>query len=222
MTKSIQIVLGSVLILVGGAEEAGASDPATTSGAVARAVQRSVQVASSDATHEDGPHVRCPPQVPAALTPPADATLAAGFPARGVQIYVCSAPAAGGSPTWTLKAPHAVLSKDGETAAIHSAGPSWQALDGSLVTGAKTASAPAADGHSVPQLLLKATTHAGPGVFADTTWVQRLETVGGSAPATGCDPAHVNAQILVPYRAEYFFYRVAPTGKHVQQCAGTP
>jgi hypothetical protein len=197
MTKSIQIVLASILILVGSGE-AGASDP----------------------------RVRCPRQIPAALNPPADATLAAGFPARGVQIYVCSSSpssaAAGGSPTWTLKAPHAVLSKDGETAAIHFAGPGWQALDGSLVTGSKIASAPAADGSSIPQLLLKATTTAGPGLFADTTWVQRLETVGGTAPATGCDAAHLNAQILVPYRAEYFFYRVAPSGKHVHQCAGTP
>jgi hypothetical protein len=221
MTKSIQIVLGSVLILVDGAR-AGASEPATTGGAVPPAVPRSAQVASSDGAHADGPHVRCPRQVPAALAPPADATLAAGFPARGVQIYVCSAAAAGGSPAWTLKAPHASLTKDGEIAAIHFAGPSWQALDGSLVTGAKTASSPATDGHSIPQLLLKATTHAGPGVFADTTWIQRLETVGGNAPATGCDAAHVNAELLVPYRAEYVFYRVAPSGKHVQQCAGNP
>jgi hypothetical protein len=224
MTKSIEIALGGVLILIGSGQ-VGASDLGPNNGAVRRAEQRPPRVAASDATHEEGPRVRCPRQVPAALNPPADATLAAGFPARGVQIYVCSTPASaapGSSPTWTLKAPHALLSKDGETAAIHFAGPGWHALDGSLVTGSKTASAPAADGSSIPQLLLKAATSAGPGLFADTTWIQRLETVGGTAPATGCDAAHLNAQMLVPYRAEYFFYRVAPSGKHVHQCAGTP
>jgi len=162
---------------------------------------------------------RCPHDTPAALNPPADATLAAVLPARGVQIYTCAAPAAGGAPAWTLKAPHAVLGKDGDVQAIHFAGPSWQALDGSIVTGAKVAAAAAPDGTSIPWLLLQGTTHTGAGSFAGITWIQRLDTENGAAPATGCDDAHVGAQVLAAYGADYFLYRAAVDGERIQQCA---
>lgn len=162
--------------------------------------------------------VRCPFDVPAVLNPPAEATLSDSFAARGVQSYTCAVPAAGGAPAWTLKAPHAVLFKGFETAAIHFAGPSWQANDGSLVTATRAAGDPGPDPTAIPWLLLKAATNVGPGIFADVTWVQRLDTEGGVAPATGCDDLHVGAQVLVPYRANYFFYRTALSGQKVRQC----
>ncbi|MBV8865630.1 MAG: DUF3455 domain-containing protein [Acidobacteriaceae bacterium] len=41
-----------------------------------------------------------------------------------------------------------------------------------------------------------------------TTFIQRLNTGGGSAPATGCAVAtDVGKQTLVPYSADYFFFR---------------
>lgn len=41
-----------------------------------------------------------------------------------------------------------------------------------------------------------------------TTFIQRLNTRGGSAPATGCSiAADVGKQALVPYSADYFFFR---------------
>ena len=41
-----------------------------------------------------------------------------------------------------------------------------------------------------------------------TTFIQRLNTNGGSAPATGCSIASdVGKQALVPYSADYFFFR---------------
>lgn len=43
-----------------------------------------------------------------------------------------------------------------------------------------------------------------------TTWVQRLNTIGGVAPATGCAmAADVGKKMLVPYEADYYFYRDA-------------
>ena len=43
-----------------------------------------------------------------------------------------------------------------------------------------------------------------------TTVIQRLHTSGGVAPATGCETlADVNKQALVPYTADYFFYKAA-------------
>ena len=161
---------------------------------------------------------RCPRALPAALDPPADATLAAVLAARGVQIYTCTAATPDAAPVWTLKAPHAVLSKTVEVAAIHFAGPSWQAVDGSLVTGVKLTAAPSPDATAVPWLLLKALTNAGAGIFSDVTFIQRLNTEGGAAPATGCDAAHLDAQVLAPYRADYFFYHTAAAGARIRQC----
>jgi Protein of unknown function (DUF3455) len=41
-----------------------------------------------------------------------------------------------------------------------------------------------------------------------TTFIQRLNTKGGSAPATGCSTsADVGKQALVPYSADYIFFR---------------
>jgi len=41
-----------------------------------------------------------------------------------------------------------------------------------------------------------------------TTFIQRLNTSGGLAPATGCSsPADVGKQQFVPYTADYFFYK---------------
>ena len=160
----------------------------------------------------------CPSDLPAVLDVPADATLVAMLPARGVQIYTCTAAVAGTPPVWTLKAPHAVLGKPGDLEAIHFAGPSWQATDGSLIVGSKVAAAPSPDLTAIPWLLLKATSNSGPGLFADVTYVQRLNTEGGVAPTTGCDDAHPDAQVLVPYRADYFFYHAAAAGARVRQC----
>jgi hypothetical protein len=43
---------------------------------------------------------------------------------------------------------------------------------------------------------------------AKTTFIQRLNTKRGSAPPSGCSVfADVSKQVLVPYSAEYFFFR---------------
>jgi hypothetical protein len=165
-----------------------------------------------------GSVARCPDGLPQALNPPADTTLLPVLGAKGVQIYVCATPAAGGDPVFTLKAPHAVLAQGGEMAAIHFAGPTWQALDGSQVVGARLASAPSPDPTAIAWLLLQATPTGAPGLFADVTTIQRLNTEGGLAPATGCDAAHLGAQVLVPYRADYFFYHPAAGASRVKQC----
>jgi uncharacterized protein DUF3455 len=159
----------------------------------------------------------CPSGVPAALDPPANATLELAFPATGVQIYACSAPKEGGAPAWVLEGPHAVLNAGRDVAGIHFAGPTWQALDGSSLKGAKLAAADSPKGSAVPWLLLSATP-SGAGAFAKITHVQRLDTEGGKAPAGGCDAQHVGEKVLVPYRSNYFFYRSAEAGETAHQC----
>ena len=103
----------------------------------------------------------------------------------------------------------------------HFIGPTWQGNDGSSVAAAKVAAAPI-DPTAVPWLLLKAVSHAAEdGRFSDVTWVQRLSTVGGIAPADACDATHnLGAVVQVPYSADYFFYETKTHGK-VKQCGGT-
>jgi len=49
---------------------------------------------------------------------------------------------------------------------------------------------------------------AGGRLLTKTTFIQRLNTSGGSAPATGCFvTGDVGKQVLVPYSADYFFFR---------------
>jgi hypothetical protein len=49
---------------------------------------------------------------------------------------------------------------------------------------------------------------AGGKVMTQVTFVQRLNTKGGSAPEDGCSvAADVGKQTLVPYTADYFFYK---------------
>jgi hypothetical protein len=65
---------------------------------------------------------------------------------------------------------------------------------------------------SIPCLLLQSIgSQAGPtggAILSGTTFVQRLNTNGGTAPADGCSTsADVGNQVLVPYTADYYFYR---------------
>lgn len=160
----------------------------------------------------------CPAGVPAAIAPAADQTIKAKYNAVGVQVYMCNGVAAG--PTWTFVAPQANLMKDnGKLVATHFIGPTWQGNDGSSVVGSKTAGA-TVDATAIPWLLLTATSHAdSDGFFQDVTSIQRLSTVGGLAPATGCDADHLGTIAQVPYSAEYVFYKTKSKGK-VVQCGG--
>ena len=64
------------------------------------------------------------------------------------------------------------------------------------------------DPTAVPWLLLVAASHTGiDGHLTPITSIQRLNTTGGKAPATGCDASQVGARADVPYTATYFFYR---------------
>ncbi|MEO5769863.1 MAG: DUF3455 domain-containing protein, partial [Polyangia bacterium] len=107
------------------------------------------------------------PVAPAAIMPPAAATVAARFHATGVQIYTCAARpghAAEASPaySWTLKAPDAVLTDSaGAPAGHHSAGPLWTSTDGSSVAAKKVAEADAPTAGAVAWLLLRATSITG-------------------------------------------------------------
>ena len=160
----------------------------------------------------------CPEGVPAALLPGPDQTLKSTFTGTGVQIYICNNGSAG--PVWTFVAPQANLTNDdGKLIGTHFIGPTWQGNDGSAVVGTRVAGA-TVDPTAIPWLLLTASSHNGiEGRFDDVTSIQRLSTVGGVMPATGCDASHLGSIAQVPYSAQYVFYKTKDSGK-VKQCGG--
>jgi hypothetical protein len=145
-------------------------------------------------------------RVPQQLRPPANEQLLLQVHARGAQVYTCKSD--GAQFTWTLKAPDAQLfDKDGKPFGKHFAGPSWEAVDGSRVTGKAVANAPSPDADSIPWLLVMIVGHSdNDGLLSRAKTIQRLNTKGGKAPADGCDAAHLGQETRVPYSADYVFY----------------
>ncbi|MFG1607642.1 DUF3455 domain-containing protein [Actinoplanes sp. NPDC049265] len=151
------------------------------------------------------------PDVPPAIAVPDGNVLTSVFKAHGVQNYGCNS-----SGAWALLEPAAVLTglslKPVKPAtAIHFRGPSWQSdSDGSLVEGTSPVSAPSPNPNSIAQLLITAKTldpaRAQTGVFAGVTFVQRLNTKGGVAPAGACTAGQTTA---VKYTADYRFFKKA-------------
>jgi hypothetical protein len=154
------------------------------------------------------------PEVPASLQVPDGNRVSFHAYAVGVQIYTATV-----SPTdptqfvWTFKAPEAVLfDADGNVVGTHYAfagptRPAWESESGSRVVGARTVPPVTVTSTAIPWLILSAVPAdtIGPGIFARTTYIQRVNTTGGLAPAAA--PTQANQEARVPYTAEYFFYR---------------
>jgi hypothetical protein len=191
----------------------GSTDAASASEAGATADGRTT---TDGGATPDGVSAACPslgplqpPTVPAALQPPAGATLVTRTRATGTQIYTCQA--MGAAFAWTLKAPEAVLSDEAcAPVGTHGAGPHWKwTADGSTVNGAAVATSPAPATGSIAWVVLRAVSTSGSGKFGEVTAVQRVDTAGGVAPATGCDASTVGKETAVPYTATYYFYKGA-------------
>jgi hypothetical protein len=127
--------------------------------------------------------------------------------AVGVQIYSCNATADGFA--WGLVAPRANLYGDnGKLIATHFGGPTWQARDGSTAVGSVVSRVKGAG--TIDWLLLSADSSAGPDGdrLAGTTFIQRIATTGGLAPAAAdCNLATVGTREEVPYTADYTFWK---------------
>lgn len=149
--------------------------------------------------------------VPDTLNPPTGATVSFKAVAAGVQIYTCTEQTATpGAFAWTLKAPDAGLwDSAGARLGTHYAGPTWQGADGSLIVGEVLARADAPTAGAIPWLLLRVTSRDGAGILSPITYVQRLDTAGGVAPADGCSGAEAGAERAVPYTAVYAFFSEA-------------
>jgi hypothetical protein len=125
--------------------------------------------------------------------------------AVGVQIYRWN------GTSWSFVGPEAVLyhgdDEDGGVLGIHYGGPTWESVSGSKVVAAVVDRC-FPDPDAIPWLLLKASSSEGPGIFHGVTFIQRVNTVGGLAPA---DPGDFVGEVVeVPYAADYYFYRAHP------------
>jgi hypothetical protein len=147
-------------------------------------------------------------EVPDKLRPAANESLAMIAAAKGVQIYECRAGKnAGAGYEWALVAPEAELfDARGKPIGRHGAGPYWQATDGSRIVGTlkQRAAAPVAD--AVPWLLLATKSNGPDGSFSKVTSVQRVNTVGGVAPAADCTRESAGTMARVRYTADYYFF----------------
>ena len=153
------------------------------------------------------------PASPHSLLPPAG-----NFPylvghATGVQIYQCSATPTGFA--WTFVAPRANLTDNRGRVII-------TPLRRTDVAGqrrqqgrrhAREQPDRVAHGDRVAAAVdhRNARAPSGGGLLADATFVQRLFTVGGLAPAAStCNTTTAGAKAEVPYTAEYVFWKAIP------------
>jgi hypothetical protein len=82
----------------------------------------------------------------------------------------------------------------------------WESNDGSKLTGAQVAIAPAAAGN-IPLQLVKANPASGAGAMGGITYIQRVATQGGVAPAMPCAQGNAGAKQIVKYQADYIMWR---------------
>jgi hypothetical protein len=113
-----------------------------------------------------------------------------------------------GAHEWAFIGPSAALNDRGGQQVGKYFGPpaTWQAMDGSRITGTQVAVAPAEAG-SIPLQLVKANPAVGEGKMNGVSYVQRVATRGGVAPAMACDATSKGRRETVRYQADYIFYR---------------
>jgi hypothetical protein len=136
--------------------------------------------------------------------------------ASGTQDYTCTQATgdAGTVYAWTFVGPEANLSDCNAAPIGHhfasdggATAPEWQTTDGTFVIGHKLAAfTPDGGAASVPWLLLQGVAHGGTGTLSNARYIQRLDTDGGVAPTTACDPNSVGMTDKVPYGADYYFF----------------
>jgi hypothetical protein len=108
---------------------------------------------------------------------------------------------------WAFIGPKAVLNdRSGKQVGSYYGPPAtWEAKDGSKVTGTQLAVAPSSAGN-LPYQLVKANPAEGKGAMTGVTYIQRVALKGGVAPATACAASNKGARQVVQYQADYIFW----------------
>lgn len=108
---------------------------------------------------------------------------------------------------WTFVGPKAVLNdRAGKQVGTYFGPPAtWEAKDGSKVTGTQLAVAPSSAGN-LPYQLVKANPAEGKGAMTGVSYIQRVALKGGVAPSSVCSAANKGAKEVVKYQADYIFW----------------
>ncbi len=147
--------------------------------------------------------------LPDAVKVPAGHAVAMETVGVGEITYECKAKAAmAGEFEWVFVAPKAVLNnRSGKMVGSYYGPPAtWEAADGSKITGAQLAVAPSSAGN-IPLQLVKANAATGSGAMTGISHIQRVATRGGVAPAMPCTAANMGQKQVVAYQADYIFYK---------------
>ena len=117
---------------------------------------------------------------------------------------------AAGQYEWVFVGPDAALNdRSGKQMGKYFGPPAtWEGMDGSKITGTQMAVAPAGAGN-IPSQLVKANPAMGAGAMTGVTYIQRVATKGGVAPAMACDAGSKGKKEIVNYQADYIFYKAS-------------
>ena len=128
--------------------------------------------------------------------------------ARGDHVFECRQVAINPDRfAWTFVAPDATLYDQGLPVGRQVQPYLWESTsDRSSVSGAMRSRQDAGSAN-LPWALFRAASPAEAGLFAGVTSVQRVNTSGGVAPATGCDAGHVGEEARVAFTADDYFYK---------------
>lgn len=123
--------------------------------------------------------------------------------------YECRAKAGmAGTYEWTFVGPDAKLwDRRGAQVGRYWGPPAtWENNDGSKLTATQVAVAPAGDGN-IPLQLVKANPAMGMGAMQGVSYIQRVATKGGVAPAMACGMQNTGQKEVVQYQADYIFWK---------------
>lgn len=149
---------------------------------------------------------------PAPIAVPAGHSLAMTVLGAGDLAYECKVKAGTtGAFEWVFAGPTAVLYDKSNKAVLgkYYAGPTWEANDGSKVSGKQLGVSPSGNAASIPLQLVQAAPATGTGAMTGITYIQRMNTKGGIAPADACGADNVGAKKTVKYEADYLFYKAS-------------
>ncbi|GHB27522.1 DUF3455 domain-containing protein [Salinicola rhizosphaerae] len=145
---------------------------------------------------------------PDAVTPPSGNEIAMKTVGVGEITYACEMK--DGDYAWVFKGPDAKLNdSDGNQVGSYYGPPAtWESSDGSKITGTQIGTADGGEGN-IPLQLVEANPAEGEGHMSGVTYVQRLETRGGVAPASSCSADNAGDSEVVEYQANYNFFKAS-------------
>lgn len=149
--------------------------------------------------------------LPAAVQVPAGHKVAMETVGVGQITYECRAKKdMAGQHEWVFVGPDAKLQTRSGSVIGRYWGPpaTWENNDGSKVTATQVAVAPAGTG-DIPLQLVKANPATGMGAMQGVSYIQRVNTRGGVAPAMACNAGNLGSKQIVQYQADYIFWKAS-------------